>query len=116
MCLTGRFARRGLHGMIRCGNRSNSRCRARELRRSVSAVNTEQDMVPLFVRLSRRLKSLNTARRFTFLIVFIIVVMLVLSAVRIPSRDPALVFGNARSAVRLLLEVLSLFPPLLLSL
>ena len=35
--------------------------------------------------------------------------MLVLSAVRIPSRDPALVFGNARSAVRLLLEVLSLF-------
>ena len=73
-------------------------------------------MVPLFVRLSRRLKSLNTARRFTFLIVFIIVVMLVLSAVRTLSRDPVLVFGNVRNAVRLLLEVLSLFPPLLLSL
>ena len=89
-------------------------CRVRELRRSVSAVNTEQDMVPLFVRLSRRLKSLNTARRFTFLIVFIIVVTLVLSAVRTLSRDPVLVFGNVRNAVRLLLEVLSLFLLLLL--
>ena len=73
-------------------------------------------MVPLFVRLSRRLKSLNTARRFTFLIVFIIVVMLVLSAVRTLSRDPVLVFGNVRNAVRLLLEVLSLFLLLLPSL
>ena len=73
-------------------------------------------MVPLFVRLSRRLKSLNTARRVTFLIVFIIVVMLVLSAVRTLSRDPVLVFGNVRNAVRLLLEVLSLFLLLLPSL
>ena len=73
-------------------------------------------MVPLFVGLSRRLKSLNTARRFTFLIVFIIVVMLVLSAVRTLSRDPVLVFGNVRNAVRLLLEVLSLFLLLLPSL
>ncbi|KAM7458495.1 hypothetical protein BLSTO_00733, partial [Blastocystis sp. subtype 1] len=27
MCLTGRFARRGLHGMIRCGNRYGSSLR-----------------------------------------------------------------------------------------
>lgn len=37
--------------------------RVRELRRSVFAESTEQDMVPLFVRLLRRLKSASTERR-----------------------------------------------------
>ena len=36
--------------------------RVRELRRSVFAESTEQDMVPLFVRLLRRLKSASTER------------------------------------------------------
>ena len=94
-------------------NTANRFCRVRELRRLEFAVNTEPDTVLLFVRLSRRLKSPNTARIFFLLCLRNHLVTLVLSAVRIPSRELALVFGVARSAVRLLPVVLSPSPLLL---
>ncbi|CBK20127.2 uncharacterized protein [Blastocystis hominis] len=60
-------------------------------------------MVPLFVRLLRRLKSASTE------------LTPALSAERTPSRELASVSGSARSARRSLLEVLGPFlPPLLL--
>ena len=91
-------------------------CRVRELRRSVFAESTEPDTVLLFVRSSRRLKSPNTARNTYLLRLRNLLATLVLSAVRTPSRELALVSGVARSAVRLLPVVPSPSPLLLPSL
>ena len=92
----------------------NSCCRVKELRRLEFAVSTEPDTVLLFVRLSRRLKFLNIARSLWYLVYYWLVTP-VLSAERTLWREAVLVFGNARSAVRSLLVVLSPSPPLLLS-
>ena len=60
------------------------------------------------------MKKIEISQHSTYLsyVIVLLLVTLVLSAVRIPLRDLALVFGLARSAVRLLLVVLS--PSLLL--
>ena len=84
---------------------SNSISRVRELRRSVFAESTEQDTVRPFVRLSRRLRSVSTARNFLAFRVSHRVVMLVPSAARTLWRELVWVFGNARSVVKYLLEV-----------
>ena len=87
---------------------SNSISRVRELRRLVFAESTEQDTVRPFVRLSRRLRSVSTARNFLAFRVSHRVVMLVPSAARTLWRELASVFGSARSAERSSLEVLGL--------
>ena len=65
-------------------------------------------MVPPFVRLSRRLRSLSTARNLLGFLVSYCVVMLVPSAVRTLWRELVSVSGSVRSAERSLLEVLGL--------